>query len=514
MESRHEFNDGRPYDYSRTVIAYSATHSIDVLDILTPLERFTAKPLIEFKIGDIDVKAVRLDNRALSVDEAIDVLRNEPRLEHTTFERDYRLSKLITPNDAYYGGQWALQTIEVEAAWDRVAQAGQGRGPVRVAIIDSGAMSGAIGVHEDLDATRLVGKRQSPPGGNNFDDDVGHGTLLAGIIAAVTNNNLGIAGMAGNPSPLSTAAAPIPDVRLFAAKFDDMRTPPSALLAVLAINDAIAWGAQVINISWHTLDIMGLLYQAILFAGQAQSILVVAAAGNDGSDNTQIPVAPATFGLANILPVMASDGNDNKPGFSNYGANVDIAAPGEGILSTSIYYVAPPVPPSPLYNPAYREFSGTSVAAAHVTGAAALLLAIDNWTPSEIRDHLVASATQTRGLQGTCRANGRLNLRQAVLGPFTLIDPPPPRVRRRKRLQLPGGSQYTVRWRSAYNSPVVGAVEITISGLRRPLTPAGGVPNIGRYQVTLPTGRRNNAVLRLRCVQKQLYTESAPFDII
>jgi len=206
----------------------------------------------------------------------------------------------------------------------------------------------------------------------------------------------------------------------------------------------------------------------------------------------------------NILPVMASNEHDEKAGFSNYGANVDLAAPGTRILSTSIYFVPPPVPPNRLYNPAYREVSGTSVAAAHVTGAAALLLAIDDWTPQEIRDHLVASADQTRGLQGTCRANGRLNIGRAVEGPFAIVRPAAGE-------SAPRGSLFDVQWDIAYNSPVVSTVEISIIGVVPPL--AKGLLNNGHHQVTLPGVAMPGAVLRVKCEQKNLYADSAPFNI-
>jgi thermitase len=500
MQSQRQINDdGTPYDYSRMLVAYSDAQVVHAESIINTLERFGATSFREFKLGETDVKIFRLENRQYSVDEAIEVLQRQKQFEKVTFERDMRLSPLQVgaANDQYYNDQWALRAIGVEAAWQRVAEAGQGRGPVTVAIIDSGAKSD----HEDLDPARLAGLRE--PSGANFDDDIGHGTMLAGTIAAVADNALGIAGVASNPILPGGGGARVPDLRLFAIKFDDMRTPPSAVLAVLGILDAITQGAQVINASWHLLDVRGLLYKAIDFAGQPpQSILVVAAAGNDGSNNTRIPVAPATFGLPNILPVMASDENDEKTGFSNYGANVDLAAPGMRVLGTSIYFVPPPVPPDRLYNPAYREVSGTSVAAAHVTGAAALLPAIDDWTPQEIRDHLVASADQTRGLQGTCRANGRLNIGRAVEGPFAIVRP-------RGGAHPHRGTRLNVRWNTAYNSPVVNSVEISVNGV----VLAAGLPNNGHHQVMLPGVAIPGAVLRVKCEQKNLYADSAPFNI-
>ena len=154
---------------------------------------------------------------------------------------------------------------------------------------------------------------------------------------------------------------------------------------------------------------------------QDPPILVVAAAGNSGSDNTQIPILPASYRgsvrgkppLDNLIAVMATDYSDNKCEFSNYGANVDLAAPGKDVFSTSIYFVSPPLPPpNGVYSPAYRLYSGTSAAAAHVSAAAGLLLAIDDWTrsksvtsssPRAIRSPICRAPVAT-GLGSTCGA--------------------------------------------------------------------------------------------------------------
>ena len=224
----------------------------------------------------------------------------------------------------------------------------------------------------------------------------------------------------------------------------------------------------------------------------------MAAAGNDGSDNTRIPTLPASYGFDNILVAMASDEHDDKCWFSNYGANVDLAAPGICVLTTGLYYV----------KPAYREYSGTSVAAAHVSGAAAMLLAIDDWTPQEIRQHLVASAWPVRNLRGLCRANGRLSLRRAVLGPF-VIDAPAGGE------QLQRGASFTVLWRSEYAAPVVNSVAISFIDKANGavLGQIGGLPNSGQRSVVAPNHKTAQAVVRVSCEQKNLYAELPVFEI-
>src|SRR5205823_8072585 len=163
---------------------------------------------------------------------------------------------------------------------------------------------------------------------------------------------------------------------------------------------------------------------------------------------------PADYRYDNIISVMASDRNDSKPGFSNYGGEkVDVAAPGQHILSASIYRGLPPhgpvLSPETEFNPAYRFYDGTSAAAAFASGAAAMLLSIDDtWKPNEIRDHLIASADECAGLRGLCRANGRLNLRRAVCGPFSVTVPG-------AEAGFKSGEKITVKWQLEYDSPVV-----------------------------------------------------------
>jgi subtilisin family serine protease len=162
--------------------------------------------------------------------------------------------------------------------------------------------------------------------------------MLAGIIAAVSNNQLGIAGLGSIPIAPAGPAAPvdIPVINPYAIKCNDVVNRPTAAVAAAGMVYAVIQHARVINASWHVLD-QGLLYSMISALGsQNPPVLVAAAAGNSGSDNTQIPILPASYRgsvrgkppLDNLIAVMATDHSDNKCEFSNYGANVDLAAPG------------------------------------------------------------------------------------------------------------------------------------------------------------------------------------------
>jgi hypothetical protein len=469
-------------DYRRRLIAYTESETFDraFQALFEGLQEFGVdQKVMQFRLGNTNVQVFYLRDERFDVGEVISLV--QPRYANIRLERDVRMAMLQQAvDDPLYRFQWALKKIGIEAAWARVAEVTP-RPAVTVAIIDSGIQQR----HQDLDSANISRLRVIPPASNNFADDIGHGTMLAGTIMAQSNNALGIAGTASN-------------VRVFAAKFNDARTPPTALAAVAAIYQALLSGAKIINASWHVLEDTGLLAQAILYAG-SQGCLFVAAAGNFGSDNTTIPTLPASYDFDNMVVVMASDEHDEKAWFSNYGANVDLAAPGVRTLSTGLYYV----------NPAYRVYSGTSAAAAHVSGAAALLLKIDDWTPQEIPAHLIASAEPIRKLNGLCRANGRLSLSRAVLGPFSIVRP-------QAAEQLQQGVSYRVEWRSEYVTPVVNTVGIAFidQATGAILSRFGGLPNNGHRQVVVPNAATRQAIVRVCCEQKNLYADSQAFRIV
>jgi subtilisin family serine protease len=311
--------------------------------------------------------------------------------------------------DQRYLDQWALVRIQAKVAWEQLAAKGSAV-PVTVAIIDWGMQRNhrEFGPGLPVEGARVI----PPQSGNfsdadNFSDDStnGHGTMLAGLIAGL-----------------------VPDVRLLVVKFIDMRTTPDAENAAAAIRYALLrkTGPMVINASWDVSLDRGSLAKAIKEAREA-GVPIVAGAGNDGRDNDKIPSLPATFvnpdlnadEFSNLISVMASDEEDNKPDFSNYGEKkVHLAAPGTRIISTGTYLGdAPSASPGEPYNPGYSLHSGTSPATAFVSAAAAMLLSLEpTFTPMEIRKRLVLSADRRDSLKGLCQLGGRLNLSRAVLG--------------------------------------------------------------------------------------------------
>jgi thermitase len=382
----------------------------------------------------------------------------------------------IADRDPLYGHQWAWEKMEAQAAWDRLREAGQAR--PTVAIVDWGIQRD----HEDLNGQLISGARVIPPDNGDFSDDYGHGTMLAGTIAALANNDRGGRGA-------------VPSAQLMAIKFIDVRTPPMSKYAAKAVRCAVDGGAQIINVSWDVGLNSDELREAFEYAAERGRLLVVAA-GNDGSDNARYRAFPASFGLPSMVVVMATDRRDRKPGFSNYGTTVDLAAPGVDIVTTSPYLCPPLARPSRSYSPAYRNYSGTSAAAAHVSGAAAMLLSIDDrWKPEEIHDHLIASADRIDDLRGICRAEGRLNLGRAVLGPFEVA------ASRR-------GQELVVEWHCLYDSLVVRTASLSLVGEDGPLLLADGLSTSGHRGFQIPDWPMARAFVRVECGERRLYTDS------
>ncbi|WHX38583.1 S8 family peptidase [Mesobacillus sp. AQ2] len=238
------------------------------------------------------------------------------------------------PNDLLYqeNYQWNLPAIGTEQGWNIT----RGKEQIEIAIIDTGV---------DLDHPEL--KNRIISGYNVIDekrepdDDNGHGTHVAGIIASETNNGEGVAGM--------TWFSKIMPVKAMGAK---------GYGTTFDIAKGIIWavdhGADVINMSLGNYQPSKVLEEAVRYAFD-NNVVMVSAAGNDGSNQ---PTYPSAY--PEVLSVAAVDYNGNRANFSNYGDYIDIAAPGVNI-------------PSTFFNAQYAALSGTSMAAPHVAGLAALI---------------------------------------------------------------------------------------------------------------------------------------------
>jgi thermitase len=252
------------------------------------------------------------------------------RPEVAFVEPDVLYASSTVPNDPKWSQQWGTQLVGASAAWDLAT----GNPNVVVAIIDTGVLTS----HTDLNDHYAYGYDTYANDGNPTDTD-GHGTHCAGIAAAETNNFTGVAGSAFSCS--------------FAAyRCGNGSFPSSALVS--AINKATAAGAHVLSMSWGSSYASPSIKTALQAARDAGCVLVAAA----GNDNTTSKSYPAAWNM--VLSVASSSPSDGRSSFSNYGTWVDVAAPGQNILST-------------YKNGGYVKMSGTSMATPLVAGIATLL---------------------------------------------------------------------------------------------------------------------------------------------
>ena len=357
----------------------------------------------------------------VSVPDALARLKGAPGIEYA--EPDYIVHATKTPDDPFFPQQYALANtgqkggaagsdIDAASAWD----ISTGGASILVAVLDTGIDMD----HPDL-APNLWTNPDEIPGnlvdddGNGLVDDVhgwdfvnhdddphddyGHGTHVAGIIAAAGDNSVGISGVAWRASILPL-------------KFLDQSGSGTTSDAISAIDYAAAKGARVLNASWGGGGFSMAMLDAIRDAATHQA-LFVAAAGNDATDSDQIPFFPAGFDSPNIIAVAASDRNDRLAPFSNHGrTTVDLAAPGVEIYST-------------LPGDAYGFSSGTSMATPHVSGVAALILGFAPGMSAEsLRRRILDHAEPVAALQDKVATAARLNAFQCLLGAERLSPGP------------------------------------------------------------------------------------------
>jgi subtilisin family serine protease len=250
-------------------------------------------------------------NSAGELDQAVAQLRREPQVESVQIDYPYHAD--VVPNDTQYSQQYGPKKISAEAAWD----INKGEGVV-IAISDSGIDY----THPDIAAnmwhdpnTNAVGYDFSNDDTDPRDDN-GHGTHVAGIAAAVTNNTQGVAGLAWN-------------AKLMAVKGLDADGSGYTSALAQTITHAASNGADIINMSWSGPNANDpILINALQFAHQL-GVVLVAAAGNQSVDALTRQPACSPY----VITVAATDQNDNPASFSNYGLKIDVAAPGVSILS-------------------------------------------------------------------------------------------------------------------------------------------------------------------------------------
>jgi subtilisin family serine protease len=372
--------------------------------------RSTLSAHVSTRLKNIDAEV--WDIGALAVADAVKRLEHDPRVEFV--EPDYIVhATAVFPDDPKFPLQWYLHNsgqpagkadadIDAPEAWTSTPGA-----PVLVGVIDSGVDLD----HEDLKNSIFTNTREIPANGidddgngyvddvhgwnfvfgnNDPQDDNGHGTHVSGIIAAPGNNGIGMAGVCWS-------------ARVIPLKFLNASGSGPTSSAILALQYAQRMGARLVNLSWGGFVYSTALRAALVDAGN-HGMMCVAASGNEGRDASLYPLYPAGYALDNIVSVASTDRSDGLSSFSDYGLNVDLAAPGSDIVSA--------IPGN-----RYFRTSGTSMACAVVSGAACLLWSRAPFmTDMDMKAALLASVDKLPGFDGKIKSGGRLNLQRLMSG--------------------------------------------------------------------------------------------------
>lgn len=322
------------------------------------------------KIPALNVRVVQVPAKALEA--ALVALLFNPKIEFA--EKNFIAQAVGTANDPYFGSEWHLSKIQAPAAWDVTT----GGSSTVIAVIDTGANYS----HPDLKGKLLAGY-DFVNSDSDASDDNGHGTGVAGTAAAASNNATGVASVAWN--------CPVLPLKVL-----DASGSGSYSNIVKAINYAADKGARVINMSLGATSSSSTLQSAVDYAWSKGAVLV-AAAGNNGNDTLFYPAA-----CKNVVAVSATNSTDTITSWSSFGFYVDLAAPGENILTT--------------WGSDYAYVSGTSFSSPITAATVALMISAQSKLTNTQAVDLLLKNTDDLGPGGydVYYGFGRINAAKAV----------------------------------------------------------------------------------------------------
>ncbi len=392
------------------------------------LQQRSNKVLVQYKetgrdnalAGDLELKSsIRIEEIMKGIDSLqaedekakealIEKLRKKENVLHVEENKELTLHGNI-PDDPGYHLQWGLHNIMAKEAWQLIDKQ---KKEIVVAVIDSGIDQN----HEDL-------QKRIKPGGYNFllnnhdiTDHDGHGTVISGIIAAETSNAQGIAGVAGSL-----------DVKILPLKTASAAGTSYVSDVIKAIDYAIDKEVDVINISMGSSS-YSMIEKAAVQRAIDEGIVVVASAGNSGSSSY---IYPASY--ENVISAGSIGKENVVSDFSHYNSRITITAPGEKIYSTSI-------------NNRYTYNNGTSFSAAFVSGAAAVIKAVDPLLEAADIKELIGATAVDMGTPGRNYSYGfgRINLKSLVKE-ITWTEPVAGITLSKDSLSLQAGQEYELK---------------------------------------------------------------------
>jgi hypothetical protein len=422
----------------------------------------------------------RMRSRSRDVASLISDLSGHPDVAYV--EPNFILHAFSAPNDPMFGSLWGLHNTG-QLVGGAPGLAGADVGAVQAWEVTTGSRASVVGVidsgvdftHPDLAANmwsaptsftvNIGGMNITCPAGSHGFDAIGndcnpqgatdHGTHVAGTIGAAGNTGTGVVGVNWVAS-------------IMALRFIDGEGKGTTANAIKTIEFAIETKAlfagtaganvRVLSASWGGAPFSQALLDAINQA-HAHGMLFVAAAGNEGANLDATPVYPASYPAPNVIAVAATTNRDELAWFSNHGPqHVHLAAPGVAIQSTVRYG-------------GYAMYQGTSMAAPHVSGAAALILSRCELDTAALKAAILESVDPLPALAGRTVTGGRLNVGRAVTG----CAEPAPAPRARVKRDFDGDGKADVLWRHASGPLVIWLMNGTAGATARSLDgPAQG----------------------------------------